>query len=471
MEPHRAGRKARYKPIRHAPEEETSDPDPLDEEPPRKRGRIAPVKTTTTRYGRTSKAVQEPIVTQITGRAGKRTKLSSPPLETAPARGRSTRANRRSGIVGDQWEPIPEEWLNPDTAGKAANGKGKKGKKPTQEDEESELSELSDVAGEDESDLTSISSSGWSDVEGDDVQMDETQAASLGHGKEGGAGEEGLQSGGTVPMETEKIESLDVAPVNGPDDDTTPMDIDQPAALLPSDAQPSLDSTIDAPDSAVDPGNNVSVDVSGASQDNAMVSGTTAEEPNPVAEQIGEDISMEVVASEDVGQALDGGELAVEGGKVAVDGVQSTEVQGEPDASTTAEDQLPSPKEEPESIPPLQQEPATAAPMTDIAVGQKANGIEAKTVLQQLSEEVAEALEEEEADPNDEVRAIIKRARNPDYLEWELVSPFALTCDLTPSDFVRLDFRSVHLVTNGNNSPSSLRTRAMRTRRHSTVIS
>lgn len=411
-EPQRAGRKARYKPVRHAVEEETSDAEQLDEEPPRKRGRMAPVKTTTTRYGRTSKAVQEPTVGTP---RGKRIKLYEPEPERVPTGGRSTRASRRSGIVGDQWEPIPDEWLNPDAVGKATNGKGKvkgkKGKKPSLE-EESELSELSDVGGEEESDLTSISSSGLSDMEGDEVTAPEEKAQSPVPGLETANpdGQRNKESTDDVPNKTENI---DILPLNGPEEGAA-MDVDEPETDPSSTNQPTLDVTAvasHAPSNTVD---NLTPDISIPGQDRPIVPDVTADEQVATAEEHGADISMDPVAEQAVGN--DG---------VAVECFQQAEGPVESEVATVAEEQPVSSKPEPEVTLPLQQEPVTDVPMADTVPEQPINGDEAKTVLQELSKEVAEALDEEEDDPNDEVRAIIKRARNPDYLEWELVSRFA----------------------------------------------
>ena len=48
--------------------------------------------------------------------------------------------------------------------------------------------------------------------------------------------------------------------------------------------------------------------------------------------------------------------------------------------------------------------------------------IESKIILEEVPAEDQQLPEEEEIDPRDEVRCFIKKSRNPDYLEWELVS-------------------------------------------------
>jgi hypothetical protein len=373
---------------------------------------MAPVKTTTTRYGRTSKAVQEPSVGTT---REKRIKLYEPEPERVPTGGRSTRASRRSGIVGDQWEPIPDEWLNPDAVGKATNGKGKgkKGQKPSLE-EESELSELSDVGGEEESDLTSISSSGLSDMEGDEVTAPEAQSPGPGLETANPDGQRNKESTDDVPGQTENI---DISPINGPEEGAA-MDVDKPETDPSSTNQPTLDVTAvawHAPSNTVD---NLTPDISIPGQDRSMVPDVTADEQVATAEQHGADVSMNVVAPEVADQAA-GRNGVVEEHTRQAEGPAESEV------VTVAEEEPVLSKPEPEPTMPLPQETVTDVPMADAVPEQPTNGDEAKTVLQELSEEVTEALEEEEDDPNDEVRAIIKRARNPDYLEWELVSRFA----------------------------------------------
>jgi hypothetical protein len=70
-------------------------------------------------------------------------------VETKPAPlPRGTRTSRRNRDTEDDWQQVPEEWLNVKASGsKGASGSGSNGlkrKKPVEDDEESELSELTD---------------------------------------------------------------------------------------------------------------------------------------------------------------------------------------------------------------------------------------------------------------------------------------------------------------------------------------
>lgn len=406
------GRKARYRPVRLDPEEESDemDDEALDGGPSttRKRGRLSSeTKPTTTRYGRTSKKVQA-APTPISGRAAKKLKLSSSPhgTDSAPTRGRSTRASRRSGIVGDEWEPIPEEWLRPD-APKAVNGK----KKVPPDDDESELSELSDAPSDEgldtrmESDLTSISSSTLSDVDdlpegGDEARPSVIQVeADLAGKVEPEAGAD------AIPDEVKKSEHLDAELVNV-QDLQTPMDIDVSASLpAPAlKAQPSLDVTSDTP--VLNTTSDVQEDNDVSRQQQPITEITTADDGGAAD-------SMDVVP-ETVDHAVGNDATAVHSAH--------PEIPDDPvvEHASAAQGQTVPSKVEPEPTLPLQQEPQTIIP--ESGTEQKANGPDDKTVLEELSQEIAEAQEEEEDDPNDEVRAIIRRARNPDYLEWELAS-------------------------------------------------
>jgi len=69
--------------------------------------------------------------------------------ETKPASlPRGTRTSRRNRDTEDEWQQVPEEWLDAKASGsKGASGSGSNGtkrKKPVDDDEESELSELTD---------------------------------------------------------------------------------------------------------------------------------------------------------------------------------------------------------------------------------------------------------------------------------------------------------------------------------------
>jgi hypothetical protein len=70
-------------------------------------------------------------------------------VETKPASlPRGTRTSRRNRDTEDEWQQVPEEWLDAKASGsKGASGSssnGLKRKKPVDDDEESELSELTD---------------------------------------------------------------------------------------------------------------------------------------------------------------------------------------------------------------------------------------------------------------------------------------------------------------------------------------
>jgi hypothetical protein len=70
-------------------------------------------------------------------------------VETKPASlPRGTRTSRRNRDTEDEWQQVPEEWLDAKASGsKEASGSGSNGlkrKKPVDDDEESELSELTD---------------------------------------------------------------------------------------------------------------------------------------------------------------------------------------------------------------------------------------------------------------------------------------------------------------------------------------
>lgn len=408
--PQRRARKARYKPVQYAPEP-VSEEEQVAVEPPRKRGRLAPVKTTTTRYGRTIKAAEPTAVISSTARATKRGNLSESSLQAPPIGGRSTRASRRSGIVGDQWEPIPEEWLQPTTAGKTASGKGRKGKKPVQEDEESELSELSDVAVGEESDLTSISSSTLSDVEGDEASADVARTPSS--PREAGDSGDVVQNGEGLDGEIEMVEIADktteIGTNNGP-----PMDVDltEPQPQLEPQALPNASSGTGAATSSSNI--HISVDPNVANQDPPPVPSAAVEEQHASSVKEGVDIDMDAAPMEVVDQVVKNGETMDSAG---VNGSEQAEAQVQHTASTAVGEELAPPKLSPTP----QQAPIDNASIKHTAPEHQTNGNDGKTVLQEVSAEVAEALDEDEDDPKDEVRAIIKRARKPDYLEWELV--------------------------------------------------
>ena len=85
---------------------------------------------------------------------------------------RGTRTSRRNRDTEDEWQQVPEEWLDAKVSGsKGASGSGSNGlkrKKPVDDDEESELSELTD---EEEHDAV-VASNGNGHSIPDDEKMD-----------------------------------------------------------------------------------------------------------------------------------------------------------------------------------------------------------------------------------------------------------------------------------------------------------
>ncbi|KAJ9127755.1 hypothetical protein QFC24_000038 [Naganishia onofrii] len=393
----------------------------------RKRARMsASGTTTTTRSGRVSKKNGD-----MPSPVAKKTKVSHALVDDAspvPPGGRSTRASRRSGIIGDQWEPIPDEWLQSNTV-KAVKGKGKKWEKslrvgPVKMDvgddddddgDDSELSELSsDISmdsssegkmQENESDLTSVASSALSEPEDWPSAKDVHETVTPSHDPTGRQDEQDgdLDSSMVVTSETldngETPPSADLAPV---DDRQSSMQVDgleKEDHSIPSlpekhenqieepnvdDAQPSLQdvSTVAtklddaAPLPSVTPVNIESMDQNMVPQNEGPLrEGVTAQpEPSPT--------------------------LDVHG---------TLEPKAEENHSTI-----------------------TATPPTV----DKGDSSESKTVLEELAQEIEEAQEEEEYhDPKDEVMAIIRKAREIDPLEWRLVCASRYEWEMFPTQF------------------------------------
>jgi hypothetical protein len=94
-------------------------------------------------------------------------------VETKPASlPRGTRTSRRTRDAEDEWQQVPEEWLDAKASGsKGASGSGSNGtkrKKPVDDDEESELSELTD----EEEHEAGVAGNGNGHVNLDDEKMD-----------------------------------------------------------------------------------------------------------------------------------------------------------------------------------------------------------------------------------------------------------------------------------------------------------
>jgi len=99
-------------------------------------------------------------------------------VETKPASlPRGTRTSRRNRDTEDEWQQVPEEWLDAKAAGsKGASGSSSNGikrKRPVVDDEESELSELTD---EEEHDATDAGKGNGHDQNGvDEMDVDQVR--------------------------------------------------------------------------------------------------------------------------------------------------------------------------------------------------------------------------------------------------------------------------------------------------------
>jgi hypothetical protein len=86
---------------------------------------------------------------------------------------RGTRTSRRNRDTEDEWQQVPEEWLDAKASGsQGASGSGSNGlkrKKPVDDDEESELSELTD----EEEHEAGVAGNGNGHVNLDDEKMDD----------------------------------------------------------------------------------------------------------------------------------------------------------------------------------------------------------------------------------------------------------------------------------------------------------
>jgi hypothetical protein len=413
----------------------------------RKRPRISTGKApTVTRFGRVSKTVQDsPLTTSPLHPATKRAKRSHGAIEETPAtsRARSTRTSRRSGVIEDQWEPIPKEWLQPAVpdSTKLSNGKrSRKGTKLVLETRgDSDSSELSDLSSDEEqgvleagmeSDLTSVSSSTLSEVEDLPEPVDVIKTV-VNHNASTEVPEPDRME---VDSATDMVEATvtkvaqvtvssgnDFAPVL-----VTTMDVD--ASSQPETSTQDLQK-IDIADPIVTyPDNDT----------------TTQPIPN-IAPVLAENSAREdghTVEASEVHQSIHGTEtLAADHQEVEQPSIPYVpSMQGDAITIKGAHDDvvpeirkdIASPQSPTAVIPPVHL-PGDSGLAEKVETTEEPAGlpgdaepkpfaIEAKTVLDELSVEIQEALEEEEDDPKDEVRSFIKKARNPDYLEWELVS-------------------------------------------------
>lgn len=421
----------------------------------------------------------------------KRIKLSHPTDGGTPVpnlSARSTRTSRRSGVIEDQWEPIPEEWLQPPAVNSATTKNRQRGPCPkkvkvTQNRRDSDSSELSDLSSSEElgmsdagieSDLTSISSSAVSDL-GDPPEA-AAQNGTMAYGTAEPAENEEqsmemkntrftaddaqIQVNHDVPVDPSlrKRPSTDHSPItmgaNSPI--TNAHVLPNPEQCVPDIVIPTL---ADADAVTMEP---VAGDVP---PDNLA----WADRPQGDL-QIGlQDPIMDKVAikkhdrSTPPHASTSEFTPAVAVPVVVVDGASVSEVP--PDIASTQTpaasrlDEQPVDGNQPKG--PEAIEESSQSPV------EKAAERESKTVLEKLSVEAKEFVEEEEDDPRDEVRAAIKKSRNLNYLEWELVS--YLPCrsaisECSLSRFVRHDMT-------GKSFLNSSKLHAMWMRKRSTDIS
>ncbi|KAJ9125086.1 hypothetical protein QFC22_000039 [Naganishia vaughanmartiniae] len=402
----------------------------------RKRARTSAAGTTTTRSGRVSKKNGQ--TAELSSPIPKRAKLSYLDDVDSPvlAHGRSTRASRRSGIVGDQWEPIPDEWLQSEAAA-AAKGRGRRGEKGSRRvvndgDDDSELSELSDVSmdppskerrDESDSDLTSVASSVLSvlsEPEDWPTKKDAPKEVTVyrNEGKPQDDQRDNVDDNVVVALQT---------PVNGETPLTTgstpvtdrhsPMQVDEPMAEVDS-----MHHSIDTlPERQEDQQVKLSADDAQASLRELDIMSITFPDPNSTAEPKTKDAthipSAAIANTETLEQ-----EVIPQSEKVSDEAVLAQEEPAPtPDARVDVE-----PKAEGTSL------NKVASPPID----QNGESSESKTVLQELAQEIEEAQEEEEYhDPKDEVMAIIRKAREVDPLEWKLVCSSRFEWEMFPKQF------------------------------------
>jgi len=101
-------------------------------------------------------------------------------VETKPASlSRGTRTSRRNRDTEEEWQQVPEEWLDAKASGsKGASGSssnGNKRKKPVDDDEESELSELTDE--EEHDDTIASNGNGRGKLGNDEMDVDQVSVS------------------------------------------------------------------------------------------------------------------------------------------------------------------------------------------------------------------------------------------------------------------------------------------------------
>lgn len=386
----------------------------------------------------------------------KRIKLEHPTNGGKPVAnlsGRSTRTSRRSGVFEDQWEPIPKEWLQPAATNSAKTKNGQrdlKKVKVTHNRRGSDSSELSDLSSSEElgmpdagieSDLTSISGSAVSDL-GDPPEA---------------TGEIGTMANGTArPAENEK-HSMELNNTQSTADDAQ-IQVNHDAPVDPSAVKGSSTDHSPVTMGADTPIINAHGLPDAEQCVPKIVTPTLSDAHAVTIETVAEGVPPDNLASPDRHQ----GDVQIVRQEPTVDEVAINKHDHSTYHST------------PPHVSPSEATPAVAVPVVvadsasvsqeshDIASaqtpavtrldeqpvdGNQSNGPEAmqessrlpvekaaeresKTVLEELSVEAKDFLEEEEGDPCDEVRAFIKKSRNLDYTEWELVSlhPVSFGC-------------------------------------------
>jgi hypothetical protein len=429
-----------------------------------------------------------PLTTSPLHPATKRTKRSHVTTEETPAtsRARSTRTSRRSGVIEDQWEPIPEEWLQPAVPNSAKLSNGKRSRKGTKrvletrgDSDSSELSDLSSDEGQgvpdagSESDLTSVSSSTLSEVEDLPEPVAVVKPVVNYNASTGVPETDRMEVDSAMDMAEATVTQVAQGTVSNGNDFAQvlvpAMDVDAPSQPETPTQEPQkidiADPIVTQPDNDTTtqpiPNTAPLLAENSAREDDHTVEASEVRQSLHEAETLADHQEVEQPSVTDV--------TSTEGDAVPINDVHQVVV---PKTNNdNASRQSPT-----AAIPPVHRpEDSGLAEKMEAAedpIGlpedseQKPFAIEGKTVLDELSVEIQEALEEED-DPNDEVRSFIKKARNLDYLEWELVSRglriFVLILTLAWPRFARHDM-------NGSSSQSSSRNRAMRTKKHSTGI-
>ncbi|KAJ9108690.1 hypothetical protein QFC21_000010 [Naganishia friedmannii] len=402
----------------------------------RKRARTSAAGTTTTRSGRVSKTNGRNG--ELSSPVSKKAKVSHLVDGASPApAGRSTRASKRSQVVGDQWEPIPDEWLQSNTASVTAKGKGRRGGKVMRRrsvagggDDDSELSDLSDLSmdsaskgkgEESDSDLTSVASSALSEPEDWPSTKAAPGAATVDHDQIECQDEQQdvLDSSTVIASETpgngETPLTADSAPV---DDHQSPMEVDVPIA----EAVPMEHSIETLPEKQEDEKVETSADDAQPQLQEGNTMSITLADPAGAAEMKTDDDDAQLSSLATASIELVQQEAVPASGEVLEMAVTAEHEQAPtPDAHNSIETN------------------AGESAVTKVAtppVEDKGDSSASKTVLQELAQEIEEAQEEEEYhDPKDEVMAIIRKAREIDPLEWKLVCSSRYEWEMFPKQF------------------------------------